>query len=526
MAYTSYVYLTLFLGLTFLLYTFFPNKYKWVVLLSASYLYYVAASRLWLVAFLVLTTLTIYLSAIWIDNINDLFTSVKKSLDREQKKAFKHKIVWQKKMVVILMLIINIGILAFLKYYNFFADVLNFALLDFLNISAPMLKLFLPLGISFYTLQAVSYVIDVYRGKYKADHCLSRVALFLSFFPTIVEGPIARYDQVANQLYEGHSFHYDNLTQGAQLIVWGMFKKIVIADRANMLVNHVFNDYQNYSGISVVFAIVFYTIQLYTEFSGAMDIVRGSAQIFSVHLPDNFKQPFFAKSINEFWQRWHITLGAWLRDYIFYSVSLSNPFKKFSQFVKAHSNDYFSKLLPATTALFFVWICNGLWHGASLKYIVYGMYYYLIMVMGMFMEPLFKKILDIFHIQREKGYFKLFQILRTVVIVHIGMLIFRADSLTIAFKMFISCFQNFHFDITPLAYLGLDVLDIIVVLVGVLIVFIVGIFKEKGIHIRESVARMNIVMRWSFYLTGLFMVIIFGAYGRGYDIVSFIYAQF
>lgn len=522
MAYTSYVYLTLFLGLSFLLYTIFPKKYKWIVLLSASYLYYIAASRLWLIVFLFLTTVSIYISAIWIDRIHDLFNSVKKLLDREQKKVFKQKLLWQKKMVVILMLIINIGILAFLKYYNFFAEVLNFALLDYLHISAPMLKLFLPLGISFYTLQAISYVIDVYRGKYKADHCFCRVALFLSFFPTIVEGPIARYDEVAYQLYEGHSYDYDNLTQGTQLILWGMFKKIVIADRANMLVNHVFNDYQSYSGLSVVFAIVFYTIQLYTEFSGCMDIVRGSAQLFSVHLPENFRQPFFAKSINEFWQRWHMTLGSWLRDYVFYSVSLSNPFKKFSHFVKSHGNEYISKLLPATTALFFVWICNGLWHGASLKYVMYGMYYYSIMVIGMYMEPLFKKV----HVYKDKAIYKVCQILRTVLIVNIGMLIFRADTLSIAYDMFISCFIDFHFDITPLAHLGLSVLDIIVVLIGVMIVFIVGLMKEKGIHIRESVAKWHIIPRWTFYIVWLFIVIIFGAYGRGYDIVSFIYAQF
>ncbi len=526
MVYTSYVYLVLFLGITFLTYTVFPKKYKWTILLAASYIYYVAASRLWLVIFILLTTLSVYISAIWIDRINDLFKSVKKLLDREQKKAFKEKILWQKKMVVILMLILNIGTLAFLKYYNFFADVLNFALLDHLHVHAPMLKLFLPLGISFYTLQAVSYVIDVYRGKYKADQNFGRVALFLTFFPTIVEGPIARYDQVAQQLYEGHSFHYENLTQGAQLIVWGMFKKIVIADRANMLVNFVFGDYLKFSGLSVIVAIIFYTIQLYTEFSGAMDIVRGSAQIFSVNLPENFKQPFFAKSINEFWQRWHITLGAWLRDYVFYSVSLSNPFKKFNHFVKNHCNEYLSKLLPATTALFFVWICNGLWHGASLKYVMYGMYYYILMVIGMFMEPVFHKITNALHIQKEKRYFKLFQILRTVVIVNIGMLIFRADTLSSAWHMFISCFQNFNLDFKPIAHLGLSVPDILIILAGVVVVFVVGLIKEKGIHIRESVAKWNIIPRWGFYLAGLFVVIIFGAYGRGYDIVSFIYAQF
>lgn len=522
MAYTTYVYLILFLGITFLLYSVFPKKYKWVVLLSASYLYYILSSRIWMIVFILLTTLSIYIGAIWIDQINDLFTSVKKSLDRQQKKAFKEKILWQKKLVVGLVLIINLGLLVFLKYSNFFIDILNFSLLEHFDISIPLLKLFLPLGISFYTLQAISYVIDVYRGKYHADTCLTRVALYLTFFPTIVEGPITRYDEVAYQIYEGRSFSYENLTFGVQLILWGMFKKIVIADRANMLVNYVFNDYEKFSGLSVIIAIIFYTIQLYTEFSGCMDIVRGSAQLFSIHLPENFRQPFFAKNINEFWQRWHITLGTWLRDYVFYSVSLSAPFKKWSQFVRKHGNDYINKLLPASTALFFVWICNGLWHGASIKYVMYGMYYYILMMLGMYLEPVFIKIKNILHIQDQNKSYQFFSILRTILIVSIGMLIFRADSLSIAWHMFISCFQG-SFDV---GYIGIDVKDIWIVLSGILIVFIISLIKEKNIHIREQIAKWHIIPRWTFYLTGLMIVVIFGAYGRGYDIVSFIYAQF
>ncbi|MEG0592533.1 MAG: MBOAT family protein, partial [Coprobacillus sp.] len=202
------------------------------------------------------------------------------------------------------------------------------------------------------------------------------------------------------------------------------------------------------------------------------------------------------------------------------------PFKKFSQFVKAHSNDYISKLLPATTALFFVWITNGLWHGSSLKYVMYGMYYYSFMVIGMFMEPVFKKVLDKLHIKKETWYFKGFQIFRTILIVNIGMLIFRADNLSSAYHMFISCFQNFSLDIGQLAHLGLSVPDILMVIIGVVVVLIVGLIREKGIHIRESVGKWHIIPRWAFYLVGFLVVVIFGAYGRGYDIVSFIYAQF
>ena len=161
-----------------------------------------------------------------------------------------------------------------------------------------------------------------------------------------------------------------------------------------------------------------------------------------------------------------------------------------------------------------------------MKYVMYGMYYYIIMVIGMFMEPVFYKVKNALHINKETRYFHIFQVLRTVLIVNIGMLIFRADTLSSAFHMFISCFDNFNFDISVLAHLGLSVNDIMVVLIGTIVVFIVGLFKEKGIEIRKSIAKWNIVPRWTFYIVGLFVVIIFGAYGRGYDIVSFIYAQF
>lgn len=522
MAYTSYIYLLLFLGSTFLLYTVFPKKYKWLVLLSASYLYYILASRVWMIVFILLTTVSIYIGALWLDRINDLFIIMKKSLDRQQRKELKERIVCQKKIVVVLMLIINLGLLIFLKYSNFLIDILNISILEHFQISIPLIKLFLPLGISFYTLQAISYIVDVYRGKYHSDECFTRVALYLAFFPTIVEGPITRYNEVAYQLYEGHDFNYENLTFGAQLILWGMFKKIVIADRANMLVNYVFDDYTKFSGLSVIIAIIFYTIQLYTEFSGCMDIVRGSAQLFSIQLPDNFRQPFFAKSINEFWQRWHITLGSWLRDYVFYSVSLSGPFKKWSQFVKKYGNDYINKLLPASTALFFVWLCNGLWHGASIKYVMYGMYYYILMMLGMYLEPVFMKIKNFFHLSNNQFIFRLFQIMRTILIVHIGMLIFRADSLSSAWHMLISCFQGSM----EIGYMGLAIKDILIVIIGLLIVFVMSLGKEKNIHIRERIAKMHIIPRWTFYLTAFMLVVIFGAYGRGYDIVSFIYAQF
>ncbi len=503
-----------------------PKRFRWVILLLGSYLFYIAASKNWVVIFILVTTLSIYLGALWIEKINDIFKKLKGTLSRQEKKELKEKLIFQKKIVVVILLIINLGLLVVLKYYNFFAGGLNSALFNHLSMSLPVLKFVLPMGISFYTLQAIGYFIDVYRGKYKAEKHLGKIALFLIYFPTIVQGPITRYDQIGKQLYEGHAFNYLNFTHGSQLILWGLFKKIVIADRANMFVNHIFQDYAQYSGIVVMTGILFYTIQLYTEFSGAVDICRGSSQMFGIELPKNFNQPFLSKDINEFWQRWHITLGLWLKEYVFFSVSLSKPFKKFNTFVKKFGNDYLSKLLPATTALFFVWICNGLWHGASIKYVGYGMYYYVIMLCGMYFEPIFKKIISVLRINIESKWFKTFQVIRTIVLVNIGMLIFRADSLQSAFQMLKSCFVPSQLPLNMIPTLGIDIHDFVIIIIGAAVVYGIGLIKEKGISIRESISSMKLPLRWTIYIAAILVVVIFGAYGKGYDAVSFIYATF
>ena len=529
MAFNTYLYLFFFLGGTFAAYTFIPKKFKWFVLLLASYWFYYLSCG-WLIVSLLATTLSVYYAGIWLSKIEETFEASKKTLLKEERKLYKTKIQRQKKTVVVFLLILNFGLLFFLKYFNFFTSSVNM-LISFLHIPITfgVHKLAIPLGISFYTLQAVSYVIDVYRGKFPADKNLGRVALFLCFFPQIVEGPIGRYDQLAHQLYEGHKVDYKNVTFGMQLIIWGLFKKMVIADRANAFVNKVFTGYEQYSGITIIAAMLLYTLQIYAEFSGCMDIVTGSAQMFGIHLAKNFERPFFSNTINDFWRRWHITLGAWLRDYVFYSVSLSKIFMKVSKHVKNHLNEHFGRLVPAAIALFFVWFGNGIWHGAGYKYIAYGMYYYAIMLMGMLFEPLFQKILSALHIRREWKPYRLIQIFRTFILVNFGMLLFRSAGVKEAFKMFLSIFTGFSTSVLKnnlLLKLGIDQLDVYVLLIGVVIMFIVGLLQERGHSLRQEIANRNIVIRWTIYLTGLFAVVLLGAYGTGYSTVDFIYANF
>lgn len=525
------LYFVAFVAIVCILYYIFPKKAKWIVLLIASYIYYFLASNK-LIVFLLFTTLSIYLTALLLGRIdNKTKEKCKEIEEKELKKKIKHKAKTKKKWVVFLAILINFGFLACLKYFNFIAGNLNslFALFHF-QIEIPFQKFILPLGISYYTLQAVSYVIDVYREKYPPDKNIGRVALFVSFFPQIVEGPIGRYEHLAHQLYEPHKFEYKNLKFGAQLMLWGYFKKMVIADRAGLFVNEVFGHYANYSGITIVLAIVLYTVQIYAEFSGCMDIVRGTAQMMGIEMAENFKRPFFSTSVQEFWRRWHITLGAWLKDYIFYPIS----FSKFTMHLtngakKIFKNTYLSKLIPAAFALFFVWLGNGIWHGASWKYIFYGLYYYIIMLIGMLLEPLSNKLLEFLKVNTKAFSYRLWQIIRTTIVVLIGMMIFRSHRLLDAWKMFCSIFTwqgiGSLFD-GSLFNIGCIPHDFIVLMIGIILMFVVGLLQEKGYHIRERIAKQNLPFRWLLYYAVIFAIIIFGVYGPGYAASDFIYGQF
>ncbi len=524
MSYTSYSYLLIFLGIVFICYTAVPKKFKWTVLLISSYIFYWINSKK-LIVFLLLSTAAVYFAGVFLNRINDTAALAKKGLEGEEKKQVKSLVNWQKRAVVALAVGFIFGILLILKYSAFFAHSLNSAF-GFLHLKG--LKFMLPLGISYYTLQAAGYIIDVYRGKYRASENFLKVALFLSFFPQIVEGPIGRFDLLADPLYEGHSFDYNRLAKGVQLIFWGLFKKMVIADRLNILVAQVFDAYNNYSGSIILLAGVLYTLQIYAEFSACMDIVTGSAEIFGVRLSKNFERPFFSKSVGEFWRRWHITLGAWLRDYVFYSVSLSKPFMKLSKFAKTHFNEFLGSLVPASFAMFFTWFGIGFWHGAGWKYIVYGLYYYGIMTAGMYLEPLFQGAFSALKIKRDSKPLNALRILRTVILVVGGMILFRADTVGVWCDMLKSIFISFGaggFLHTALS-LGMDKQDFLIVAVGAALMLIISILQEKGISVRDSLARQKLPVRWSVYACLVLAVVIFGAYGQGYDAVDFIYGQF
>ena len=513
-----------------LVYKLIPNKFKWIVLLISSYIFYILNSGKYTV-FLLLSTLTIYITALKISKIDsDVSLKVKNIEKKEDKKLLKAKAKHKKKLILAIGIIINISILVFIKYSGFLNGELN-KVLSKVHLQLPIFKFILPLGISYYTLQAISYIVDVYRGKIKADKNIGRLALFLAYFPQLIQGPIGRYDLLANNLYEPHKITYKSFTNGSELMIWGYFKKMVIADRVALYVNHVFENYTEYSFLIIVLAIIGYTLQIYAEFSGGIDIITGLSEIFGINLSKNFERPFFSKSVDEFWRRWNITLGAWLKDYIFYPVSLSKFSMKITEVSKKiFKNSYISKLIPISVSLLCVWLGNGFWHGAGWKYIVYGLYYYTIMMLGKLFAPLSEKIIKLFKIKTEVWSYKLWQMIRTFGFVCIGMLIFRANDLKVAFSMFKSIFKphNLELIFNGKGFLlgGLSYADIRIIIISVIVMFIISLKQEKGVKIRETFNEQNIVFRWSILILALVAILIFGIYGGEYNVQNFIYGQF
>lgn len=528
MQYNSWLYVVFFLSCTVFFYYICPLRQRWTVLLAASVGFYLFASRQ-LILVTLLSAVIIYYGALELDRGEKRYQQQKAELSREERKRVKERLAVHNRHVLAASLAGAFGILFFFKYFNFVSanlDLLFMAL--HLPVKIPLLHLLMPLGISFYTLSAVSYLVDVSRGTCEAQRSFAKLLAFLLFFPVITEGPISRYGQLGEQVAQGHRFDFRAFCFGIQLILWGLFKSVVMADRLAAVVGNIFTKHADYSGSVILVIVLLYTLQIYMDFSGGIDIARGSAELFGITLAENFTRPFFATSVNDFWRRWHITLGAWLRDYVFYPISLSRPFQTLSKKSRNHLNSYYAATIPALIALLAVWFGNGVFHGAAWKYICYGLYYYVIMALGMLLEPLFIRLCRLLHLNRKGRVYHVWQILRTFVVVNLGMLIFRADTLRIAWSMFCSMFRP-NRGAPALAILngqGLPYHQLDIILWGAALVFVVSILQERGVNMREWIAARALPVRWSIYIAAVLVVVVAGAYGPGFGVVDFIYAQF
>lgn len=529
MAYHTSVYLFLFLPAVLLAYQLTPKKIRWVTLLLAGYVFFWMISGKLVVYLMGVTLLTHYIG-VWISSLKLQCIQEISSRQGKETNAIRKRYRKKEKKILIAGILLLVGALAYLKYYNFFVQNINFV---FQGNGLPFVlderNILIPIGISFYTLQAIGYMADVYWGKVDGRQELGKVALFLGFFPQIMEGPISLYSQTADALWEGKSLQGKNLSKGGIRIVWGLFKKMIIADRLYVLVQAVFEHYENYNGAMIAVAAVAYTVQLYMEFSGCMDIILGSGALFGVTLPENFRQPFASRNAAEFWRRWHITLGVWFKTYIFYPVSISSAVKKWNKFGRKYLGKYLTKIGVSALCLFPVWLCNGLWHGARWSYIFYGMYYFTLLLGGIALEPVRNKVIQYCHLNEEAFYYKSLQILKTWIIIFVGELFFRANGLLAGMRMFRSMFYDFEisniWDGTLLNY-GLDKADYLVIITGCIVVAVVGIIKERNLLGEKGIENWYLPFRWALYYALILAVVILGAYGIGYQQVDLIYAGF
>ncbi|WP_294560915.1 MBOAT family O-acyltransferase [uncultured Traorella sp.] len=527
-SYFSIEYLALFLPAVLILYNLMPQRYRWLLLLFASYLFFWLISGV-LILYLLTATLTTYIIALHIGRLQQQRNMLLQQVDRPERKAI--RISYQKKQQKFITagVLILLGMLIVLKYSGFIGINIQ-SLLNVLHLPLTLQipSFVLPIGISFYTLQALSYLFDVYREKIQAEWNLGRLALYLAFFLTIIEGPICRYSDLSFQLYEGKKISWNQFLFGMQRIVYGLMKKIVIADRLNLFIKTIFHDYNSYDGGMIALGALLYTCQLYMEFSGTMDVIIGSGEMFALKIEENFRQPFFSKTISEFWQRWHISLGLWFKDYIFYPLSMSKPLKKLTAWARKKVGNHYGPLASGAIALFCVWLANGFWHGSGWNYIFFGLYHFTLILGGSLIEPVTSRIVSFLRINKESAPYQFFQIIRTSVFVVIGELFFRAKGLKAGIHMFITICTNFSWTSlsNSIFSIGMDRQDFIVVIIGILIVFMISVVKERGLSFRALISGQPVMLRWSLYYMFILFIVIFGAYGVGYIPVDPIYANF
>lgn len=501
----------IFFPIVTLMYFLIPRRFKHIWLLIASYFFYMSWNPKYAVL-IAISTLITYASGLLIN-----WSGEKK----DQKRAKREKNLW-----VALSFTSNLAILFFFKYFNFlFASLAKILSMFGIAFTTPTFDVILPVGISFYTFQALSYTMDVYRKEIKPEKNLARYALYVSFFPQLVAGPIERAKNLLHQMSDEEgkgsgersgicngTFDYERVKRGLLLMLWGLFMKMVIADRVAILVDQVFNNYQQYAGFEIAIAAVFFAIQIYCDFGGYSNIAIGAAQVMGFKLMDNFKQPYFATSIREFWRGWHISLSTWFRDYLYIPLGGNR---------KGKLRQYFNTLVT--------FLISGLWHGASWHYVVWGGLHGVYLVLSDIIKPLRNKLISVFCIKTDCFSYRFFQQVLTFILVDFAWIFFRADGTITAIKIIKNMFTSFNpwiFTDGSLYLLGLDSKDFGVAVFSILVLFLIDWWHEKGMKIRTTFNGQNLAFRWMIYFAAIFSIIILGIYGSNYDASAFIYFQF
>lgn len=530
MLFTTYSFI-LFLAVLVILYYMIPKKFRWMLLLFASLSFYAFSGPGYLLLILA-TALTTYITGLKLDALqrtsSRYIKDKKEELSREERKAYKAGMKRRQRRWLVLCMLINFGILAVLKYSDFTIININ-TLFDVFKVGKklPLLGFVLPLGISFYTFQTMGYIIDVYREKYPCERNFLRLSLFISFFPQLIQGPISRFDDLKEALYTGNDYRAGNISYGLQRMLWGYFKKLVIADRLFVAVSTIIGNPGQYQGIFVVCGMFLYAIELYADFTGGIDIALGAAQLFGIKLKENFERPYFSKSITEYWRRWHITLGTWFKDYMFYPISVSKPMLNLSKKGRKVLGDALGKRIPVYIATLVVWFTTGIWHGAAWNFIVWGLLNAVVILISQECIPLYNKFHNRFHVGHTFWY-RLFQVVRTFWLMSFLRTLDCYMNVGLTFRMYGTIFTRWNlpelFAGGP-ALFGLSSADYIVLLAGMVLMLFVSLVSRSE-SFWDILAGRPLVVRYGAYFVLIISILLFGAYGVGYDSSQFIYSRF
>lgn len=468
-----------FFTIVCLVYFLLPKKLKRVFLLLASYFFY-SCWNLKYSLLMLFSTVATYLTAIAMDMVG-----AKK----------------KKKLYLGLCFFVNLAILFVFKYYSFTVNFINKILgIAALSIDMPVIDVLLPVGISFYTFQALGYIVDVYRSEIKAERNFINYALFVSFFPQLVAGPIERSKNLLTQIDNLGHRRYENLSKGLLYILWGFFLKLVIADRAAIYVNQVFDSYQGYSYIFLCYAALLFAVQIYCDFYSYSIIAKGSAKVLGYDLMDNFRAPYLSKSITEFWRRWHISLSTWFKDYLYIPLggNRKGAFRK-------HIN------------VLIVFLVSGLWHGANYTFVLWGLIHGIFNILEDSFKGITKGIRDNFIYRNIRRFI-------TFVVAVLSFVIFRSKNIGAAKAYLLGILKRQAGSLD--ASIAFPYEDTVILLIAIAILVVIDILIYNKVKLADNIERRSLIVRWPIYIFLLIATLIFGIYGPGYSEAQFIYFQF